>query len=79
MKSVFLTYYVISVIYCFLQLFRTYRKTASNDALNITPGLDSLMVLCLGWILAPIDLVLRWITMYKGAEEARRRNSKINN
>lgn len=26
--------------------------------LGITPGLDSVMVLCLAWVLAPIDLFL---------------------
>jgi hypothetical protein len=76
MGSFFLTYYVISVIYCFFQLIRTYRRTADPDALNIAPGLDAVMVLMLGWALAPVDLILRWITMYKAAEEARRRNDK---
>ena len=71
----FLSYYLISVFYCFFQLFRRYRKEASIDALNIQPGLDSLMVLILGWALAPVDLILRWITLYKIAEEARRRGN----
>ena len=72
----FWTYYFISVVYCFLQLFRRYRKEASTDALNIQPGLDSIMVLMLGWALAPVDLILRWIDLYKIAEEARRRQQK---
>ena len=77
MGSIFLTYYVVSVIYCFAQLIRTYSKTASYGGLNISPGLDALMVLTMGWALAPVDLILRWITMYKVAEEARRNNEKI--
>lgn len=76
MGNFLITYYVISVIYCFLQLFRTYRKTAHMDALNVTPGLDAIMVLMLGWALAPVDMILRWITLYKVAEEARRRANK---
>lgn len=44
-------------------------------ALNITPALDSIMVIILGWALAPVDFFLTWIKLYKEAEEARRRNS----
>jgi hypothetical protein len=32
---------------------------------GLTPGLDSIMVLLLAWLLAPIDFVLTWIGWYK--------------
>ena len=76
MGNLLLCYYALSVMYCFFQLFRTYRKTAQNDGLNITPGLDAIMVLMLGWALAPVDMIMRWISLYKVAEEARRRGNK---
>ena len=45
--------------------------------LGSTPGLDSIMVVLLCWVLAPIDLFLRFVTFYKRADEARIRNSEI--
>lgn len=76
--ELFWTYYVISVIYCEIKLFITYKKESTAGALNITPALDAIMVLILGWIIAPIDFFLTWIKYYKEAEEARRRNSDGN-
>ena len=45
--------------------------------LGSTPGLDSIMVVLLCWVLAPIDLFLRFVTFYNRAVEARIRNSEI--
>lgn len=73
--ELFWTYYIICVIYCHIQLFKRYRKEATPGALNITPAMDSIMVILLGWALAPVDFFLTWIRLYKEAEEARRRNS----
>ena len=41
--------------------------------LGVTPGLDTLVLLAMCWVLAPVDLTLRWIRIYSEAEEARRR------
>ena len=71
------TYYVICVIYCFFQLFKTYRKRYSSDPTGQSPELDAIMVLMMGWVLAPVDASLTWIRIVKEAEEARRRQSKI--
>lgn len=73
----FLTYYIICVIYCFYQLFGTYKKRYSNDPTGHSPELDTVMVMMMAWVLAPIDISLTWIRWYKEAEEARRQNSKI--
>jgi len=36
-----------------------------------SPELDSIMVLVMAWVLAPVDVSLTWINMYKEAEQAR--------
>ncbi len=45
--------------------------------LGITPGLDSIMIIIMAPILAPIDIFLTWMRLYKEAEEARRNQSKL--
>jgi hypothetical protein len=62
----FLTYYVICVIYCFYQLNKKY-KTRGIDY-GISPEMDSIMVLVMAWILAPVDVSLTWIKMVKDTE-----------
>lgn len=73
----FLTYYVICLVYSFYQISKTWNKYGSAGGLGITPGLDSIMVVILCWVLAPIDFLMRFVTFYKKAESARIRNSKI--
>jgi len=71
------SYYVICVIYCFYQLFKNLDKRYSNDPTGGSPELDSLMVLVMAWVLAPVDGSITWIRMVKKAEGARRRQSKF--
>ena len=73
----FITYYVICIIYCFYQLYKNMNDRYSNDPTGGSPELDSIMVLIMAWILAPIDVSLTWIKWYKKAEEARIRQSKL--
>ncbi len=70
----FLTYYIICIIYCFYQLNRKY-NTRGVDV-GTSPELDSIMVLIMAWVLAPIDVSLTWIRWTKEAEEARINQSK---
>ena len=74
----FVTYYVICVIYCFYQLFKNYKKRYDTGPTGNSPELDSIMVLVMAWILAPIDVSLTWIRWYKDAEVARRRQISTN-
>ena len=69
----FLTYYAICVIYCFYQLFKNLNKRYSNDPTGGSPELDTIMVVMMAWVLAPIDVSLTWIRWYKEAEQDRRR------
>jgi hypothetical protein len=48
-----------------------------SGGLGISPGLESMALIIMCWILAPIDVFLTWVRIYKEAEEARRNNEKI--
>ena len=67
----FITYYIICIIYCFIQLQRKYSRVGVESMGN-SPELDSIMVLVMAWVLAPVDVSLTWIRLYKEAEQARR-------
>ena len=71
----FVIYYVICVIYCFYQLNRKYKNRGVDY--GTSPELDSIMVLVMAWVLAPIDVSITWIRMVKEAEQARINQSKI--
>ena len=73
----FITYYIICVIYCFYQLYKNMSTRYSDDPTGGSPELDSIMVLVMAWVLAPIDVSLTWIRWYRKAEEARIRQSKL--
>jgi len=73
----FIGYYIICVIYCFYQLFKNLNKRYDGSVTSQSPELDTIMVIVMAWILAPIDVALTWIRWVKEAEEARRRQSSI--
>jgi hypothetical protein len=75
--SMYAAYYVICVIYCLYQLFKNLNNRYSNDPTGGSPELDTIMVLMMAWVLAPVDVSLTWIRWYKDAEDARRRQEKI--
>jgi hypothetical protein len=56
---------------------RKWNKNVMAGGLGISPGLDSIALLMMCWILAPIDIFLTWVRIYKEAEEARRNQSKL--
>jgi hypothetical protein len=72
----FLTYYIICIIYCFYQLFFKLKHRYDNGPSGNSPELDTIMVLMMAWVLAPIDASLTWIRWYKEADEARIRRNK---
>jgi hypothetical protein len=61
----FLAYYTICVIYCFYQLFTKYQERYNEGMVGLSPGLDSIMVLMIAWVLAPIDIFLTLIKKLK--------------
>jgi hypothetical protein len=73
--SGFIIYYVICVIYCFYQLNKSYKKKGLEY--GVSPELDSIMVLIMAWVLAPVDVSITWIRMVKEAKEAEMRNNRL--
>ena len=73
--SGFIIYYVICVIYCFYQLNKSYKKKGLEY--GVSPELDSIMVLIMAWVLAPVDVSITWIRMVKEAKEAEIRNNRV--
>jgi len=72
----FFTYYLICLVYCLYMSFKKWNRDVRAGGLGISPGLDTLALLLMCWVLAPIDIFLTWVRVYKEAEEARRNQSK---
>ena len=70
----FWTYYLICLAYCLIMSIKRWNKDVMSGGLGISPGLDTLGIVIMCWALAPVDITLTWICVYKEAEEARRRN-----
>jgi hypothetical protein len=75
--NIFWTYYIISFIYCTIMSIRKWNRDVMAGGLGISPGLESIALLLMCWVLAPVDVFLTWVRLYKEAEEARRNNSKV--
>jgi hypothetical protein len=75
--NTFIVYYIICIIYCFYQLFKNLNKRYDTSAVGGSPELDTIMVMVMAWVLAPIDVSLTWIRWYKEAEEAKRRQINL--
>jgi hypothetical protein len=75
--QVFWSYYVICFAYCLFMSVRRWNRDVMAGGLGISPGLDSVALLLMCWILAPVDIFLTWVRIYKEAEEARRNNTKV--
>ena len=72
-----IAYYLICVLYCFYQLFSKYKQRYDGSVTSNSAEMDTIMVIVMAWVLAPIDISLTWIRWYKEAEEARRRQSNF--
>jgi hypothetical protein len=57
--------------------FKKWNRDVKTGGLGISPGLDTMAMLIMCWALAPIDIFLTWVRVYKEAEEARRNQSKF--
>ncbi len=75
-KNIVIFFWILSSIYCLYKLFKRSKLTSLDGVIGYSPGLEVIMVLALGPLLAVIDISLTWINIYKEAEEARRRNDK---
>ena len=71
------TYYLLCFVYCLYQLVKKWNKNVMAGGLCISPGLDSIMIVIMAPVLAPIDIFLTWMRLYKDAEEARRNQTSL--
>jgi hypothetical protein len=56
---------------------KKWNRDVMVGGLGISPGLESIALLLMCWALAPVDLFLTWVRLYKEAEEVRRNNNRI--
>lgn len=75
-EKIIITIWVLSAIYCLYKLHKRSRSTSLDGVIGHTPGLEVIMVVLLGPLLAVIDMSLTWIKIYTAAEEARRRGDE---
>ena len=75
--QLFWSYYVVCFIYCVIMSIKKWNRDVMSGGLGISPGLESMALIIMCWILAPIDVFLTWVRVYKEAEDARRNNSQI--
>ena len=73
-KNILFAIWVVSAIYCVYKLFKRSKNISLDGVIGYSPGLEVVMVIILGPLLAIIDISLTWIRIYKDAEEARRRS-----
>jgi len=75
--ELFWYYYLICLVYCLFMTVKRWTRDVMSGGLGISPGLDTLALLIMCWALAPVDVFLTWVKLYKEAEEARRNNQKV--
>ena len=75
-KNILFAIWVVSAIYCVFKLFKRSKNISLDGVIGYSPGLEVVMVIVLGPLLAVIDISLTWIRIYKDAEEARRRSKQ---
>jgi hypothetical protein len=56
---------------------RKWNRDVLEGGLGISPGLESMGLIIMCPILAPVDIFLTWVRLYKEAEEVRRNQNKI--
>lgn len=74
-----LCYYLLTLLYCVIMQARKWNREVRAGGLGVSPGLDTLALLVMCWALAPVDIFLTWVRVYKEADEAKRRIDKENN
>lgn len=63
--KILLYYYIATFIYCAVMSVKKWNRDVLPGGLGISPGLDSIVILMLCWILAPIDIFLTFIRLGK--------------
>ena len=74
----FWIYYLTCFFYCVVMSVKKWNRDVMSGGLGIAPGLESIALIIMCWVLAPVDVFLTWVRVYKEAEEARRNQTRIN-
>jgi len=64
-KNILFGIWVVSAIYCVYKLFKRSKNISLDGVIGYSPGLEVVMVIILGPLLAMIDISLTWIRIYK--------------
>ena len=72
--NMFTIFYLSCLAYCFIMASRRWNRDVQEGGLGVTPALDSLAILILAPVLAPVDLFLTWVRLYT---EAKKNNQKF--
>jgi hypothetical protein len=78
LQNAIISIWILCAIYCLYKLYKRSKLSSHDGVIGYSPGLEVLMVIMIGPVLAIIDISLTWIRIYKEAEEARRRASNKN-
>jgi hypothetical protein len=73
----YLYFHLICVVYCFWRLIIRYWKTIEDGAVNVTPALDSIMVLMLAPALAIVDVSITWYEMTRDYYFKKRKDREV--
>ena len=69
--------WLLCSIYCMYKLIKRAKHMSLDGVVGYTPGLDLIVCILLGPILAIVDISLTWIRLYEDAYEARRNDEKV--
>jgi len=78
LQNAIIVVWILCAIYCLYKLYKRSKMSSIDGVIGYSPGLEVIMVVILGPLLAIIDISLTWIRVYREAEEARRRASEKN-
>jgi hypothetical protein len=73
LQNTIILVWILCAIYCLYKLYKRSKMSSYDGVIGYSPGLEVIMVIMIGPLLAIIDISLTWIRIYKEAEEARRR------
>jgi hypothetical protein len=72
-QNIIIGFWILCSVYCLYKLYQRSKMSSMGGIIGYSPGLEVIMVIALGPILAIVDISLTWIRLYKEAEEAKRR------
>lgn len=78
LQNTIIIVWILCAIYCLYKLYKRSKMSSYDGVIGYSPGLEVIMVVILGPLLAIIDISLTWIRVYREAEEARRRAAEKN-